>query len=198
MCGIPRSAKKIEKKLQHYAYYDQLTGLANRTYFNKKLDESFERAKRYKTPFSIMFLDLNKFKDVNDQYGHKYGDQVLVQSAKRIKKLLRTTDLAARLGGDEFLILLDSLEHKNDCQLVAQRIIETIRKPYSVYSKRLHIGVSIGITTYNQNIQNADTLIKQADQAMYKAKLNAKSHYAFFSPRGTLAKKTNKPAKTKS
>lgn len=172
--------KKAEKKLLRFAYYDQLTGLVNRTFFHEKLNDSFERAKRYKDPFSLLYLDLDKFKPINDDFGHKYGDQVLVEVSKRLKKLLRVTDTPARLGGDEFVIILEATNHPVTCQLVAQRIIEEINKPMKIYSKLLNVGVSIGIAMYHENVESAEMLLKHADTAMYEAKRAGRNQFDFY------------------
>jgi diguanylate cyclase (GGDEF)-like protein/PAS domain S-box-containing protein len=175
------SGRKIaEKKLLRFAYYDQLTGLVNRTYFHEKLNDSFGRAKRYKDAFSLLYLDLDKFKPVNDEFGHKYGDQVLVQVSKRLKKLLRATDTPARLGGDEFVIILEATNHPVTCQLVAQRIIEEINKPMKIYSKHINVGVSVGIAMYHEDVESAEVLLKHADTAMYEAKRAGRNQFDFY------------------
>jgi len=172
--------KKLDRKLTRLAYYDQLTGLANRRYFEKQLQDRLLTAQRYGEKFSIIYMDLNKFKEVNDTLGHKAGDAVLKQSAQRIKSALRACDLLARMGGDEFVSIVGETKSVPECEIVAERIIKSFRQPMEVSNNKLSIGVSLGIAMYPVHGEGEDLLIKRADNAMYKAKRSGGMTYSFY------------------
>ena len=172
-CGIVRDItdrKKSEHELAYLAYHDALTGLHNRKAFLEKLDEVLREAKRYENYRSILFIDLDHFKKVNDVYGHEVGDKLLMQVATRLTEILRDTDYVSRLGGDEFTIILGG-PVKTNLEKVAARILKTLSKPYTIQgSKIAFVTPSIGASTYPEDGQDADILLKNADGAMYKAK----------------------------
>lgn len=179
--GSDVTERKIaERRITLLAHHDPMTGLLNRTKFTEQLNSCVARLERYGTPFSVMFLDLDQFKSVNDSRGHLAGDKLLVMVARRIQSLVRETDLAARLGGDEFAIILP-----NDCNVesvagLAARLIEEIRAPYLIEDDQVAIGVSIGIAMAPMNGTRPDQILRNADLALYRAKADGRSVYRLF------------------
>ncbi|MEZ5691998.1 MAG: diguanylate cyclase [Rickettsiales bacterium] len=171
----------IEADLYKNAHYDKLTGLFNRFYFERHLSGTIQRSKRHSHNFAVMFLDLDKFKSVNDTYGHDFGDKVLKEASLRIDKCIRDSDIAARFGGDEFAIILEEIDNQGEesCKIVAERIINSIREPFVVKDIIINIGVSIGIAIYSGSGEYPEDLIKLADEAMYQAKKEEDGHYRF-------------------
>ncbi len=172
-CGIIRDIsdrKRSEQELAYLAYHDTLTGLHNRKAFLEKLDEAIREAKRYENYRSVLFIDLDHFKTVNDTYGHEIGDRLLVQVASRLRRILRDTDYVSRLGGDEFTIIIGGTSRPCPEKL-AERIIKALGRPYDLQGTKIDfVTPSIGISTYPDDGHDAETLLKRADQAMYKAK----------------------------
>lgn len=166
--------KKSEETIWKQANFDTLTGLPNRRMFFYRLKEEIKRASRHQSQFALMFLDLNGFKEVNDQYGHQAGDMVLTESAKRIKSAIRESDTFARLGGDEFTIIM-SLKDLESFKTVAQNIINTFRLPFLQVGTTCRVSVSIGVAIFPLHGNEADLLISRADKAMYEAKGSGKS-----------------------
>lgn len=160
------------------AYSDALTGLPNRQLFNDRLNMALALAYRQLSKVALMFLDLDGFKGINDNLGHDYGDMLLRQVGERLKKVTRDTDTVARLGGDEFTIILNVRE-KNDAELVARKVLESLQTPFDLGGKEGRIGVSIGISMYPVDGSTAADLIKRADAAMYEAKNAGKNTYRF-------------------
>lgn len=161
------------------AYSDALTGLPNRQLFNDRLNMALAQAYRQLGKIALFFLDLDGFKQVNDQLGHDYGDLLLKQVAERLKSCVRQTDTVARLGGDEFTIIL-SIRDRHDAEQVAQKILAVISEPYDLNGKNAdHVGASIGIALYPQDGSQAAELIKKSDSAMYAAKQAGKRTYRF-------------------
>ncbi len=181
-CGIIRDIserKRAEKELAYLAYHDALTGLHNRKAFLEKLDESIREAKRHENDRSILYIDLDHFKRVNDIYGHEIGDRLLVQVADRIRKVLRDTDYISRLGGDEFAVILGGVT-KPRPEKLAERLIRSLGKIYDIQGIRIgFVTPSIGISTYPDDGHDAETLLKHADSAMYKAKEERNSFYVY-------------------
>ncbi|HEX5364273.1 MAG TPA: GGDEF domain-containing protein [Gallionella sp.] len=157
------------------AYHDSLTGLPNRLLFHDRLEHALLAAKRNKSSCAVVFLDLDRFKPVNDICGHRVGDVVLKQAASRIEGCMRESDTVARIGGDEFAILLSGPVQKADADQVVQKISEALSLPFEVRGKRLDLGVSAGIAFYPQNGTDGMTLLDAADDAMYRAKEIKKS-----------------------
>ncbi len=172
--------KQTEEKLTFMALHDQLTKLVNRKYFEERLKRSLYRGKRYGYRFVIMFLDLNKFKKVNDTYGHDVGDKVLKRVAELLKPLFRTTDIIARIGGDEFMVLLEEVKDKEACAIIANRIIEAVGKSFDIEGHKINIGISIGIALFPGDGDDEASIMKHSDQAMYAAKKEGVSSYKFF------------------
>jgi diguanylate cyclase (GGDEF)-like protein len=172
--------RKLKEKLIHNANYDMLTDLPNRLLFNDRVKQTLEISKRYNQRFALMFLDLDDFKKVNDNYGHKAGDTVLKEISKRINDFIRTSDTFARIGGDEFIIILNNIKSKKDISKVATMIIEIVSKPIKVNkSSNVIIGVSIGISVFPEDGDAEDEILKKADNAMYKAKTKGKNNFCF-------------------
>lgn len=169
-----------QEQLHHLAHHDNLTGLPNRLLLKDRLDQSFKRARREKCQVAVLFLDLDEFKKINDTLGHKVGDEVLKQAARRIQALLRKEDTVARLGGDEFVILLDRLDRAEDASLVARKVLSTLQQPFTIANRELYIGVSIGISIFPQDGEDSDKLVRNADIAMYRAKQLGKNLFQFY------------------
>ena len=162
--------KKLQEQLNHMAHHDSLTGLPNRSFFNLLLDKTIARSGREKTKFALLFIDLDKFKPVNDQYGHAIGDQLLIKVAERLSDRLRESDTLARLGGDEFLILLDGMDNQFDSKFVAKELLDVLQRPFEINEHIIRISCSIGISVYPDHGINLDQLIIAADHAMYQVK----------------------------
>lgn len=163
--------KQLEKEVAQLAFFDSLTQLPNRRLFNDRLSQALTRANRERTITALMFIDLDKFKPINDTHGHEAGDWVLQAVAKRIECCLRASDTAARVGGDEFLVLLPELQTSNDALTVAEKIRQAIELPIVTPSAlTLHTSASIGIAIYPDHAQTAQDLLRLGDGAMYQAK----------------------------
>ena len=162
--------KAEEEHLRHIAYHDPLTGLANRVLFNDRLEQAIKVAIRNTTKFAVLFLDLDKFKPVNDLFGHKVGDRLLQKVADRLTRSVRETDTVTRLGGDEFVILLENVSGQEMAEKLLNQIIDAIYKAYRIDDYAIEIGVSAGISIYPDNGTDAKTLLHHADIAMYEAK----------------------------
>ncbi len=181
-------AKLIRKKmilneqLKFNANYDALTNLPNRNLFFDRLEIVLSYSERYKQKFAIFYMDLDDFKDVNDNYGHEAGDKVLIEFADRIKKIIRKSDTFARLGGDEFIIIVQNIKDENSLNKIARQIIHLTEKPFILKNKCLvSIGVSIGISVYPVNGTDIRTLLANADKAMYKSKQKGKNNFTICS-----------------
>jgi diguanylate cyclase (GGDEF)-like protein/PAS domain S-box-containing protein len=162
--------KRAEAELAYMATHDALTGLPNRRLFNDRLTMALAHAYRHHEKVAVMLLDLDHFKDINDTLGHSVGDQLLRIVAARLTSLLRQSDTVARMGGDEFILVLPELARVEDVTRVAQKILEAFREPFVCDGHELHITTSIGIAIYPYDGEDADTLMKNADIAMYRAK----------------------------
>lgn len=174
--------KISEEKIRILAQYDELTHLPNRVLFKERLGQAIKQRSWGRQPFAVMFLDLDRFKLVNDTLGHPAGDQLLQQVAERLTACIRKDDTVARMGGDEFTILLPALAKGEDAFLVAQKIIDALKKPFNVLKKELLVTGSIGISLYPNHGEDAETLLKHADTAMYRAKENGRGRFNFYLP----------------
>jgi diguanylate cyclase (GGDEF)-like protein/PAS domain S-box-containing protein len=172
--------KVAERRITILAHHDAMTGLLNRTKFTEQLNSCVARLERYGTPFSVMFLDLDQFKSVNDTRGHMVGDRLLMLVAKRLLAQVRETDMAARLGGDEFAILLPGDSNAESLAHMAGRLIEDIRAPFQIDEDQVTIGVSIGIAIAPINGTRPDQILRNADLALYRAKADGRSVHRFF------------------
>jgi diguanylate cyclase (GGDEF)-like protein len=162
--------KRAEAIVRQMAYHDDLTGLPNRALFNDRLGVALARARRSKQKLAVMLLDLDHFKDVNDTLGHAVGDQLLQAVGQRLSGLLRESDTVCRMGGDEFLLLLPDMQKSEYAGKAAERILEVIRKPFTLGEHRLPVTTSLGIAVYPDDGEDGDALVKNADLAMYVAK----------------------------
>ena len=169
-----------EAKIRHMALYDMLTTLPNRNLFFELADKSFDSAKRFERYFSLMYLDLDGFKSINDTIGHDAGDYVLKQVANRLKKCTRNSDVIGRLGGDEFAIVFNGTTDTNHLTDIANSIINIISQPMLYETNELSIGISIGIAICKEQDENLDSLIKRADSAMYESKRNGKNRFTLY------------------
>lgn len=175
--------KEHEYQLEKIAHYDALTKLPNRLLLQERLNASMLNAKKYGRAIALLFIDLDGFKDVNDQYGHSAGDEVLCIMAQRMKTITREEDTLARFGGDEFIVILSDIDDKHRTTQIVARLLSSIAKPLHVSEYEMSLSASIGISLYPENRDiSAETLIQQADQAMYQAKLAGKNGYYFFAP----------------
>ncbi|MDX2471875.1 MAG: EAL domain-containing protein [SAR324 cluster bacterium] len=172
--------KEAEEKLQTLAYFDALTGLANRTHFITQLKDTLNFAEREQHKVALLFLDLDHFKQVNDTLGHNAGDDLLIQVAEVLKSVTRETDLVCRLGGDEFLVALKGVKNSEDAIQVATHLITKIKEPFLLGDKKAHINTSIGISIFPDDTRDGTTLIKNADTAMYLSKEKGKGVYSFY------------------
>ncbi|WP_415884371.1 diguanylate cyclase domain-containing protein [Neptuniibacter sp. QD34_54] len=171
--------KVSELKLQYMATHDNLTNLPTRRLCMDRLAKIIDIAKRKQMQAAVLFIDLDGFKEVNDSFGHDVGDQVLIDTATRLKACVRESDTVARIGGDEFIILLSEINKQQDAAFVAKKVLENIKQPYNIEQKKIDIGVSIGIAIYPNNAVNTERLIQCADKAMYSVKTSGKNHYSF-------------------
>ncbi|MHB8984059.1 MAG: putative bifunctional diguanylate cyclase/phosphodiesterase, partial [Carboxydocellales bacterium] len=168
------------QKLNYLSYHDPLTNLPNRTQFNEQLTQALSRACRDGSAVAVMFLDLDRFKLINDTLGHSIGDFLLKKVAKRLTRCVRMGDIVSRLGGDEFTVILPGVTSIQDAAKVAQKIIETLEKPFKLESHELFITTSIGISMYPIDGSDMETLVKNADTAMYLAKEHGRNKYKFY------------------
>jgi diguanylate cyclase (GGDEF)-like protein len=169
------------QRVEYLAYHDGLTGLPNRSMFSKLLSQRINEAHRYHRRLAVAFLDLDRFKQINDTLGHEAGDQLLQEVAKRLRACVRESDTVARLGGDEFVVLLPELGDATYAASVAQKILSVIAKPFTLIGHEFRITASIGISAYPEDGLDEQTLTKNADIAMYQAKAEGKNNFQFYS-----------------
>jgi diguanylate cyclase (GGDEF)-like protein len=172
----------LSLKLAHMAQHDSLTGLPNRVLLSDRIKHAIAIAPRHLRQPGVLFLDLDGFKHVNDSLGHAIGDKLLQSVAKRLTNCVRTSDTVSRLGGDEFVILLAEMAHPEDAAIAANRMLEAVSEPHHIDQHELHISTSIGVSLFPNDGTDAETLIKNADTAMYQAKEQGRKTYRFFEP----------------
>ena len=173
--------KRVEAELAHMARYDALTGLANRALFLEKVSEALARMESQGEPFSVLMLDLDRFKAVNDLLGHAIGDSLLKAVGDRLRRLVRDLDVVARLGGDEFAVIqISDMNQRDQAAVLANRILVALTEPYDIDGRKIVIGTSIGITLAPKDADDADKLVRHADLALYKAKSEGRNRYRFF------------------
>ncbi|WP_372999496.1 EAL domain-containing protein [Sulfurimonas sp.] len=172
---------KNKKTIEKLAYYDSLTGLANRTLLRDRMYKAIQHSKREKTKLAVMFLDLDHFKLINDTLGHSVGDDLLMHIAEILKVHIRESDTLSRLGGDEFVILLPSVKSNFDAENIASKIQQTLQSKHDIGDHQLYITSSIGVSIYPEHGENAEELIRNADTAMYEAKNNGRNNYRIYS-----------------
>lgn len=173
--------KKAKEQISKLAYYDTLTGLPNRSLFHDRLLQTMALAARSDNRFALLFLDLDRFKAINDSHGHACGDSLLAAVAERLNKCLRLGDTLARLGGDEFVILLPNIVNTNAAVAVADKVLEQMQREFRINNLQIFSSTSIGLAFYPENGDDAETLLKHADMAMYAAKDEGRSRYHLFS-----------------
>ncbi|MCZ8518543.1 MULTISPECIES: diguanylate cyclase domain-containing protein [Paenibacillus] len=176
--------KRAEETIRNMAYYDMLTGLPNRKLFEERLSEAVSSAPAGGQQAAVLFLDLDGFKQVNDTYGHKMGDLLLIESAQRLQGVCADSGLVSRLGGDEFIVLLTGITGEAEARRAAGRIFSAFQDPAQIDGAELAIRTSIGIALYPEDGSDAESLVKRADEAMYRAKKRGKNRYEFYSQRG--------------
>ncbi len=175
-------AKQTQEQLYHMAHYDSLTGLANRRYFLDRLESTLDEARRSKDPVAVMFIDVDAFKLINDNFGHRVGDQLLREMSDRLKACVRESDTVSRIGGDEFTLILPKLHYPQSGAIVAQKVIQRVSEPFNIEQREIVVTTSIGIAVFPDDAADADSLVQNADAAMYRAKETGKNNYQFFSP----------------
>ncbi|MBW3618847.1 MAG: EAL domain-containing protein [Actinobacteria bacterium] len=174
--------KVLEERLEHQAYNDELTGLANRTTFTERLRAALDRQRRGGREVGVVYIDLDRFKPVNDTLGHEAGDELLAAVAGRLRSCVRPEDTAVRLGGDEFAILLESVGSREHATAVANRVVDLLRRPFPVAGTEVTIGASVGVATSGDGHVEMDELIRRADAAMYAAKADGRGRALVFEP----------------
>ncbi len=173
--------KELQDHIQHLAYHDPLTDLPNRAMFNRHLSHAMIQARRYYKGLAVLFIDLDRFKNINDTLGHDAGDRLLQEMARRLKASLREGDLVARLGGDEFVVLLEEVVDLGQVSQVARQILTALVKEHPLDGQLIHITASIGISTFPEDGRDEFSLMKHADVAMYRAKDGGKNNFQFYS-----------------
>jgi diguanylate cyclase (GGDEF)-like protein/PAS domain S-box-containing protein len=171
--------KAAEEKIAHLARTDPLTGLPNRATFIERLQQAFAAARRGARPFAVMYVDLDRFKEVNDTYGHPAGDRLLTTVAERLSAAVRGTDVVGRLGGDEFGVLQAEVGSTSDAGMLAEKIRKALAEPIAIEGHELHTAVSLGISVYAPDVADADEMLAQADAALYRAKEEGRNQYRF-------------------
>lgn len=173
--------EQLEERMSYLAHYDPLTGLANRTLFYDRLRQSLLIARRNGDGLALLYMDLDGFKAVNDTLGHASGDMLLAEVANRLRGCVRESDSVARLGGDEFTIILNETHLQGDVSVVAHKVVEAVAKPFNLEGREARVSISIGIARYTEEASDEDTLVRNADQAMYAAKSAGKNTFKFYS-----------------
>jgi diguanylate cyclase (GGDEF)-like protein/PAS domain S-box-containing protein len=174
--------KKYENEIKQLAFFDPLTGLSNRRLLTDRMERALAQARRNGELVAVCMIDLDGFKQVNDRMGHKAGDQLLIEVARRLPECIRETDSASRFGGDEFAVLLSGFTKISECELSLKRVIASLAAPYLVGNEIAHVTASVGATIFPNDGGTSDLLLRHADQAMYEAKQAGKNCYRFFNP----------------
>ncbi|MFE8072567.1 EAL domain-containing protein [Marinobacteraceae bacterium S3BR75-40.1] len=174
--------EETHRRLSHMAHHDPLTGLPNRLFFKANLEQTLKRAKRHKHWVALFYIDLDRFKTINDTLGHSAGDKLLSIVASRLQSFVREEDLVCRLGGDEFIVVLNDIDEPADAAPLAAKILALIQRPMQLNGKRIVTSASIGISVYPDDAQDGEDLTRKADSALYRAKEEGKNTYAFYMP----------------
>lgn len=167
------------ERLRHLAHYDQLTQIPNRYLLLERIDHLIVQCERNANSFALLYIDLDKFKVINDTKGHALGDKLLQEAVSRLGGCVRHSDTIARIGGDEFVVLLENTSSKDDITVMAEKFIDSLRKEFIIEDEAFVISCSIGISIYNENGRTTDALLSYADNAMYKAKSQGEGLYMF-------------------
>jgi diguanylate cyclase (GGDEF)-like protein len=181
------SLQLANEQLRSIALHDTLTGLPNRFLLDDRLEQARFRADRNTRSFALLFVDLDRFKPVNDSYGHRIGDELLKRVARRLKNCVRKEDTVARTGGDEFVIVLGDISHATDAASICRKVLQELTRPFHVEGNELGISCSIGISIFPDDGRDIATLMVNADKAMYHAKSTGRSNFRFFSPQMNAA-----------
>src|SRR5437762_2495491 len=176
------AAELASAEIEHLAYHDALTGLPNRPLFVDRLIVAVAQSGRAAQKLAVFFLDLDRFKDINDSLGHSTGDSLLKSVAERIRRCIREGDTVARFGGDEFTLLIPRIDHVEDAAKIAQKILETLKIPFSISDHELFVTTSIGISVFPADGSDPETLVRNADSAMYRAKDQGRDNYQLYAP----------------
>jgi diguanylate cyclase (GGDEF)-like protein len=171
--------KLAEARTEFHAYHDALTGLPNRTFFRDRLSVALVQGQQTGWGLGVIFLDLDHFKEVNDTLGHSVGDRLLQDVAIRIKESVREDDIVARLGGDEFVVMLPHVRHEEDAARIVGKVLARMEEPFRLAGQEVHLTTSAGIALFPQDGEDADTLLKNADAAMYRAKELGRNGFQF-------------------
>ena len=174
--------KDMDARVRFLAHHDLLTGLPNRTLFQDRLQQAIVSAKRLQSRIALLFIDLDRFKSINDSFGHRAGDMLLQTVAARLRSCVRETDTVCRHSGDEYLIVLSALHDPSEAALVASKVVQTFDQPFRLESQELSISASVGISVYPDDGQTMEDLIRNADAAMYLSKRNGRNRFEFFTP----------------
>ena len=175
--------EKSKVALTHLANHDYLTNLPNRLQLKERIDQAISFAERHSTKLAVLFLDLDRFKAINDTLGHAFGDLLLQEVARRLREVIRRSDTVSRQGGDEFVLLLSDLNEHQNLGPKIKKIIDAVSAPYEILDAILHIGVSIGVSLFPDHGTDSKSLIKCADKAMYHVKENGRNHYRIYDHR---------------
>ena len=184
-----RDLEKVNVKLEQNANYDALTSLPNRNLLADRMKQTIARSIRAKNSVAIAFIDLDQFKEINDTYGHSFGDELLCSVAEQFNHSMRACDTLARIGGDEFVMILDELQSTEECTAILTRVLDSISKTIFLKNKAIKVSASIGVTLYPQDDSNSDQLLRHADQAMYLAKNSGKNCFHIFDVAKDVAEK---------
>lgn len=161
---------KETERLEHLAHYDHLTNVPNRSLLLDRVEHLIAQSKRNKSVFALLYIDLDDFKGINDTKGHAFGDQVLVEIARRLKSSIRKSDTVARIGGDEFVLLCENISDKSDVSVIVESISKELKKTFTINDEKLNVSCSIGVAIYPDEGDTVDILLDAADKAMYQAK----------------------------
>ncbi|HKO87819.1 MAG TPA: EAL domain-containing protein [Burkholderiales bacterium] len=181
LLGLRRALTRTEERLEFLAHFDPTTNLPNRNMFNQSLEAALDRARRSGRGVALLFLDLDRFKYINDTLGHHVGDALLAAVAMRLSETVRKSDLVCRLGGDEFTVLVENVSQAESLSYMCEHLIGAVSRPFTISQQEIYIGTSVGISIYPTDAPDAETLIKHADVAMYDAKEKGRNNFQFFS-----------------
>ena len=174
------TARALTLQLAYFAQHDSLTELPNRTLLNDRLTHAITVARRHRAGLALLYLDLDRFKNINDSLGHLVGDHLLKSVAMRLSECVRASDTVSRLGGDEFVIVLSEMTHARDAAICAEKLLQAVRMPHVMDSHELHVTASIGVSVYPEDGNNIEALLQNADSAMYEAKDRGRNNYQFY------------------